>query len=57
MRSQKRELCFGTKKRPQLLCFYMINVLFSFVYTQHRFSLPLMSEHVFGADGANILVI
>lgn len=40
------------KKRPQLLCFYMINVLFSFIYTQHRFSLPLMSEHIFGADGA-----
>lgn len=39
-------------KRPQLLFFYGINVIFSFVYTQHRFSLPLMSEFVFGIEGA-----
>lgn len=39
-------------KRPQLLFFYVINVLFSFIYTQHRFSLPLMSDFVFGIEGA-----
>lgn len=38
-------------RRPQILIFLLINAIISGVYTQHSFSLPLMSEHVFGKAG------
>lgn len=41
-------------RRPQVLIFLMINTLISAVYTQHNFSLPLMTEHVFGTSGPQL---
>jgi len=40
-------------KRPQITIFLFIYILYSFVYTQHRFSLPLTAEAVFGSTGAS----
>ncbi|MFZ5967736.1 MAG: MDR family MFS transporter [Bacillota bacterium] len=39
-------------KRPQIIVFLVIYIAYSFVYTQHSFSLPLMLEHVFENKGA-----
>ncbi len=39
-------------KRPQILAFLVIDIAYTFVYTQHRFSLPLMLEDVFSNKGA-----
>lgn len=41
-------------RRPQILIFLLINVVISMTYTQHSFSLPMMMDHVFGADGAQM---
>lgn len=38
-------------KRPEILMFLVVYILYSFVYTQHRFSLPLTTEAVFGGSG------
>ncbi|MHB8128031.1 MAG: MDR family MFS transporter [Mobilitalea sp.] len=38
-------------KRPQIAIFLIVYILYSFVYTQHRFSLPLTMEAVFGSTG------
>ena len=40
-------------KRPQIIIFLIVYVLYSFVYTQHRFSLPLTTDAVFGSSGAS----
>lgn len=40
-------------KRPRIAIFLLIYILYSFVYTQHRFSLPLTAEAVFGNTGAS----
>ena len=40
-------------KRPQITIFLIVYVLYSFVYTQHRFSLPLTTDVVFGSSGAS----
>lgn len=40
-------------KRPQILVFLIVYILYSFVYTQHRFSLPLTTDAVFGSEGAS----
>ncbi len=40
-------------KRPQIAIFLFIYILYCFVYTQHRFSLPLTAEAVFGSTGAS----
>lgn len=40
-------------KRPQILIFLIVYILYSFVYTQHRFSLPLTTDAVFGSEGAS----
>ncbi|MDF2943185.1 MAG: dipeptide/tripeptide permease [Herbinix sp.] len=40
-------------KRPQITIFLLVYILYSFVYTQHRFSLPLTTEAVFGSSGAS----
>ena len=39
-------------RRPKILIFLIINILLSFTYTQHVFSLPIMLDHVFGITGA-----
>lgn len=40
-------------KRPEIAIFLTVYILYSFVYTQHRFSLPLTTNVVFGSTGAN----
>lgn len=40
-------------KRPQIIVFLIVYILYSFVYTQHRFSLPLTMDAVFGDAGAS----
>ncbi|MDF2472949.1 MAG: transporter [Anaerocolumna sp.] len=40
-------------KRPQIAIFLLVYILYSFVYTQHRFSLPLTTDAVFGSSGAS----
>jgi MFS family permease len=40
-------------KRPQVAIFLVVYILYSFVYTQHRFSLPLTTDSVFGSTGAS----
>lgn len=40
-------------KRPQIVMFLIVYILYSFVYTQHRFSLPLTANVVFGSTGAS----
>lgn len=39
-------------KRPQIALFLTVYILYSFVYTQHKFSLPLTTDAVFGSTGA-----
>lgn len=38
-------------RRPQILIFLLIYIIYSFVYTQHRFSLPLMLDYIFTDKG------
>ncbi len=40
-------------KRPHILFFLLVYIIYSFVYTQHRFSLPLTADAVFGESGAS----
>lgn len=40
-------------RRPKILVFLVINILFSIVYIQHSFSLPMMLDSVFGSRGAS----
>lgn len=40
-------------RRPQIVIFLIVNILYAFVYTQHRFSLPLTTDAVFGSTGAS----
>ncbi|OOM74138.1 multidrug resistance protein MdtH [Clostridium puniceum] len=40
-------------KRPSLAFFLIINMFFSFAYSQTTFSLPMMMNEVFKANGAN----
>lgn len=39
-------------KRPVLLLFSFIAILFSFVYSQHIFSLPIQLKELYGQDGS-----
>lgn len=39
-------------RRPQILIFLVIYIIYSVVYTQHRFSLPLMLDNVYMGNGA-----
>lgn len=38
-------------KRPQIIVFLLINILYSLVYMQHRFTLPMMLDKVFPGQG------
>ena len=40
-------------KRPHIVFFLLAYIIYSFVYTQHRFSLPLTTDTIFGASGAS----
>jgi hypothetical protein len=40
-------------RRPKIVAFLLINIVISFVYTQHTFSLPMMLDNVFGSSGAS----
>ncbi len=40
-------------KRPHIVFFLVAYIIYSFVYTQHRFSLPLTTDAIFGASGAS----
>jgi MFS family permease len=40
-------------KRPQIPFFLLVYIIYSFVYTQHRFSLPLTTDVIFGESGAS----
>ena len=40
-------------KRPQIAIFLFVYILYCFVYTQHRFSLPLTTNAIFGSAGAS----
>lgn len=40
-------------KRPQISMFLIVYIVYSFVYTQHMFSLPLTTNAVFGSTGAS----
>jgi Arabinose efflux permease len=44
-------------KRPEIIMFLLVYILYSFVYTQHRFSLPLTANLAFGKSGASIFGI
>lgn len=44
-------------KRPEIILFLLVYILYSFVYTQHRFSLPLTADLIFGKSGASIFGI
>lgn len=39
-------------KRPQLYMFFILNTVYGFVYTQHKFSLPLSLNSIFSNNGA-----
>lgn len=39
-------------RRPKILVFLTINIVFNVVYTQHSFSLPMMLDNIFGSSGA-----
>lgn len=40
-------------RRPLIVIFLLVNILYSFVYSQHGFSLPLTTDEVFGSSGAS----
>lgn len=39
-------------KRPHLCLFFVLSAVYSFIYTQHRFSLPITMDAQFGSQGA-----
>lgn len=39
-------------RRPKIVIFLVIYIIYSFVYTQHRFSLPLMMDFIYKDNGA-----
>ncbi len=52
-KEEKGNVITALLKRPLILIFLLIYTLYSFVYTQHRFSLPLTADAVFGESGAS----
>jgi len=52
-KAEKGSTLSALLKRPELLVFLMVYIIYSFVYTQHRFSLPLTADAVFGKHGAS----
>ena len=51
-KEEKGNILQAIWNRPYIILFLMIYILFSFVYTQHKFALPLTTDQVFGGSGA-----
>ncbi len=52
-KEEKGNVLSALWKRPQIALFLLIYPIYSFIYTQHRFSLPLTADSVFGDSGAS----
>ena len=52
--AEKGSLFKAFLKRPVLLIFMFILILFTMVYAQYSFGLPLFASHVFGSNGPRI---
>jgi MFS family permease len=52
-KEEKGNVLTALLKRPQITFFLLTYIIYSFIYTQHRFSLPLTAESVFGESGAS----
>lgn len=39
-------------KRPHLCMFFILNIVYNFIYTQHKFSLPITLNAEFNSEGA-----
>jgi len=52
-REEKGNIFSSLVKRPHILFFLIAYIIYSFVYTQHRFSLPLTTDEAFGESGAS----
>lgn len=53
-RAEKGNILELFYKRPHLLLFFLLNMVYSFVYTQHRFSLPITLNQQFNNHGAEL---
>lgn len=42
------------RKRPHLCLFFLLYGIYSFIYTQHRFSLPITMNYLFDHQGARL---
>jgi MFS family permease len=52
-KEEKGNVLTALWKRPQITFFLLTYIIYSFIYTQHRFSLPLTADAVFGESGAS----
>ncbi len=52
-KEEKGSVLNALLRRPQITIFLLIYIIYSFIYTQHRFSLPLTADSVFGESGAS----
>ncbi len=52
-KEEKGNILNALIKRPQIVVFLLVYILYSFVYTQHKFALPLSTAAVFGSTGAS----
>lgn len=50
-KEEKKNVFLALLERPQLLVFFLVYIVFSIIYTQHRFSLPLAMNEIFGDTG------
>lgn len=41
-------------KRPYLFWFFLLNIVYCFIYTQHKFTLPITMNEVFANNGAKL---
>lgn len=53
-RAEEGGIISALLKRPALLVFAFISMAYSFVYAQHRFSIPMQVNEVFGESGPKI---
>lgn len=52
-KEEKGNVLTALFKRPQIAFFLLTYIIYSFIYTQHRFSLPLTADAIFGESGAS----
>lgn len=52
-KEEKGNVLTALFKRPQITFFLLTYIIYSFIYTQHRFSLPLTADAKFGDSGAS----